>query len=173
MGRLRVVVSSNEATPLAPVCALVRRAQADGHHVVLVTADRPCNVLAISLGAAGVDMERVHLLDVISMASGRAPAQRPPNVTFLHSPTMLEMIVMRIEQLCHRLDHPHVVLDSLSALALYNGVEPVQEFSHYLASRLRVNAVGADLLVSEHSDGLRTGVQSFLDETITSSQVIP
>ena len=83
----------------------------------------------------------------------------------LQSPTMLEMIAMRIEQATLRIKAANVVLDNLNALTLYNGIGPVQEFGHYLANRLRTLEVAGDLLILDNDQGkeIRAAVQGFID----------
>lgn len=134
--------------------------------MVLVTANRPFQTLRDRLAEAGADVDAVFVLDAISCVNGSQPDERPRNAMFLQSPTMLEMIAMRTEQILARHgENPHVVVDSLNSLALYNGIEPVQEFSHYLANRLRSRDVPADLVVLSNEQGriLEDRIAGFTD----------
>lgn len=144
-----------------------REAVDKGRQVLILAADRPYKVVQSELAQGGI--RAAQILDVITLSSGRAMAERPADVTFLHSPTMLEMMVMRIEQITHRMQNPHVVVDSLSALALYNGAGPVEEFSHYLTNRLRMQGITADLLVHGNPDGekMQGRIRTFVDTTLT------
>lgn len=163
--QIRVIVPQ-AASHLPAVCGLVASLQAEGKRILLVTSDRPWRTLEVALVAAGADPAMVHFLDCVSAMDGQAPRERPANATFMASPTMLEMMAMRIEQLAMRMGPAaHVVLDSLSTLALYNGIPPVQEFSHYLANRLRTQGVSGDLVVLDNQEGrtLQDGVGSFVD----------
>lgn len=163
--QIRVVVPQAESHVRA-LAVLVRDLQRQGRRVLLVTADRPFRTLEVALVAEGADPAQVHFLDCVSAMDGQAPRERPSNATFMASPTMLEMMAMRVEQLAQRMGPTvHVVLDSLSTLALYNGVPPVQEFSHYLANRLRTHGVCGDLLVNDNQEGrlLQERVAGFVD----------
>lgn len=149
------------------VAAHVRKLQSDGHAVLYLAADRPYPTLEKAFQRAGVDSAAVFFLDVVSCLDGRVPASPPRNALFLQSPTMLEMMAMRIEQVAGRLGaQACVVVDSLNTLALYNGVPPVQEFSHYLANRLRTQGIPGDFVIRDTQDGrlLHERVSGFTDE---------
>lgn len=148
--------------------ALVRRLQDAGKKVVFVSSDRPYHALSPLLREQGVAVEQVQFVDTVSSLSGSAPMQRTANALFLPSPTMLEMLAMRVEQAALRLGPgAHIVLDSLDTLSLYNGVHPVQEFSHYLANRLRSHGVHGDFVVREGpSRELHDLVMAFTDERV-------
>ncbi|MGB1587009.1 MAG: hypothetical protein ACPHID_08220 [Thermoplasmatota archaeon] len=137
---------------------------ATGAFVIYVTADRPWSVMAKRLE----DATGMFAVDAISGANGMVNQARQDGVMFLQSPTMLEMIAMRVEQLARRHPNAHVVVDSLNALALYNGIGPVQEFSHYLANRLRALDVSGDFIVADNAQGqaLRQAVEGFVDEAV-------
>lgn len=143
----------------------LRGLQSEGKKVVFVSADRPYHALTQALREHGVAVDLIHFVDAVSSLNGSAPATRPPNATFLPSPTMLEMLAMRVEQAALRLGPgAHMVLDSLDTLTLYNGLHPVQEFSHYLANRLRSHGVHGDFVVRNGPDrSLHDLVRPFTD----------
>lgn len=166
MRRIRVLVPPSEGHVEA-VAAHVRQLQADGRSVLYLAADRPYPTLERAFQRAGVDPAKVFFLDVVSCLDGRVPASPPRNAMFLQSPTMLEMMAMRIEQVAGRLGvQASVVIDSLNTLALYNGVPPVQEFSHYLANRLRTQGILGDFVIRDSQEGrlLHERVSGFTDE---------
>lgn len=158
------VLVPQERSHLPALARHVAGLQAAGHPVVFVTADRPSHVVRRVFEEASVDGGRVHCIDVITGLSGTQEAAE--NTTYLASPTMLEMIAIRIEQaLCRMGPGSRVVLDSLNTLALYNGVEPMQEFTHFLANRLHLLGSGADLVVRDNADGavILGRIECFLD----------
>lgn len=165
---IRVLVPSG-GSHVAAMADHVRALQDAGRYVLFITTDRPYAVLERAFGQAGVDLERIHFLDTVSHLDGSAPIDRPDNAHFLASPTMLEMVAMRAEQLANRLgDGVHVVLDSLNTLALYNGISPVQEFAHYLANRLRTYGLPGDFVARQNREGaeLQEKVAGFTDGRI-------
>lgn len=168
MGEVRVLIPTG-TSPARTVGQHVRDLQARGKKVVFVAVDRPYRSVVQSLQDVGAEPAAVHFIDVVSAATGYAPNERPANAHFLASPTMLEMLAMRVEQVVARLgSDAHVVVDSLNTLALYNGEAPVQEFSHYLANRLRERRVPGDFIVREGHDSLalQSKVATFTDARI-------
>ncbi len=163
--RIRVVVPSAGAH-VASLASHVNSLQKDGKRVLLVTVNRPYRTLCDRFEQVGIDTKALFFVDAVSCINGAEPMERPPNTMFLQSPTMLEMIAMRTEQILTRMgEDAHVVVDCLNAFALYNGVSPVQEFSHYLANRLRSRGVDGDLLVLNNDEGraLESSVSGFTD----------
>jgi KaiC/GvpD/RAD55 family RecA-like ATPase len=153
---------------------LVAMLQASGP-VVLVTVDRPEAVLRPALEKAGTDTSRLTIIDTVSAVDGRPTASRP-GVLYVPSPTMLELLAMRIEQAAVRLGpQTRVVIDSLSALALYNGSSAVHSFIHYLANRLRANRMSGHFIVHDtpSSQRLRTMVGSVTDAVRPLRSVLP
>lgn len=108
--------------------------------------------------------EAAWIIDAITCTSGVPPPQ-VDHTMFLQSPTMLEMLAMRVEQLAGRVENAHVVIDNLNAACMYNGLGPTQEFVHYIGNRLRGHGVPMDLLLREGSDAeaLKAGLKSFVD----------
>ena len=163
MHTIRLLSSSGD--PHGPsLAAHVRRLQAAGP-VLFVTADRPLATWGPVWKAAGVDQGRLLVIDAVSAMNGQQPSPRPANATFLPSPVMLEMLLLRIEQLVGRHAPVHLVIDSLNTLAFYNGAPAVQAFAHYLANRLRGHGVGADLVLCEGPEAalLRERLAPFID----------
>ncbi len=162
---IRVVVQT-QANHLASLAAHVVQLQQDGRAVVYVTANRPCQVVVKALLAAGADVDAVTFIDTVTRSDGSIPTDPPKNAFFLQSPTMLEMVAMRVEQALARSGQAgHMVLDSLNALQLYNGLSLVQEFSHYLTNRLRTRGVSGDLIVLGTAEGefLQQAIAGFTD----------
>ncbi len=152
----------------------VRTLSEAGHGVIYVTADRPYVTLRETLRDAGVSVEAIFIIDAVTYMDGRPVAENYPNALFLRSPTMLEMLAMRVEQALSQVQGvPIVVVDSLSALMLYNGLAPVQEFTHYLANRLRTNGVRADLVVRANTSGneLYERIRMLSDDSLSLGEI--
>ncbi len=164
-GAIRVVIQT-QTDHLSSLAAHVLELQQAGRSVVYATANRPYKVVAKHMEDAGVDTAAVTFIDAVTRADGSRPENAPRNVFFLQSPTMLEMMAMRIEQaLALEGGDGHMILDSLNALQLYNGLPLVQEFSHYLINRLRTRGASGDLVVLATSDGevLQQAISGFTD----------
>lgn len=138
---------------VAELMQRVKEIQGDAT-VLLVTTDRPYLTLKESGAAEGVDLDALWFLDTVSAMTGQTPNERPRRVLFIQSPTMLEMIAMRIEQMQRTIPGPvHVIIDSLSSACTYNKFAAVQEFTHYLVNRLRTLDLSADLVVTDDEQG--------------------
>lgn len=132
----------NEA--MTRLCSLLLGQYQEG---LVVTANRPCQSLRETYAKAGLDTDRLRFVDCVTSLTGLAP---PPDARALHieSPTLLEKLAMRTEQTLRRMGHSRfLLLDSLSALAVYNGNAAVAELSHNLVTRLRVHRVPSALLL--------------------------
>lgn len=169
---IRAMVPTAEE-PLRSLAQHVLRLQDEAGFVVLVAANRPWANVQPVFEAEGVDFGRLFVLDAISCVNGYVQEARKDGILFLQSPTMLEMIAMRTEQIVARNAGAHVVLDNLNALTLYNGLGPVQEFSHYLANRLRAMRSSGDLLILDSDKGteIRAAVDGFIDGEATMQEL--
>ena len=147
-----VVVVAPVEQPVAALAQQVRARQGTAGTVLYLAADRPSGMLRAAFAKAGVAMDRIHFLDAVTGLDGKIP-ERGPDVTYVPSPTMLEMLAMRLEQLVGKLSRPHIIVDSLTALALYSGSGPVQQFSHYVGNRMRSHGLSADLIVAATEEG--------------------
>lgn len=136
---------------------------------VVVTANRPAPLLRDSLKGAGVDLTDVVFVDAISAMTGMPPAPEP-DVHHVESPTMLEKMTLRAERALRGVAgrRRFLLLDSLSTLAMYNGVPAVTEFTHNLATRLRLLGVEGALLLVENvgQADLRDAVQPLFDGVV-------
>ena len=131
---------------------IVAELAASGREGLVITANRPYHVLRAALAEAGV-AGRVRYLDCVSGLTGLAPPP-DPDATFVESPTLLEKILLRTEQLLRRMPAPRfLVLDSLSTLAVYNGTPAVVELAHTLVNRLRHLETLAILVLVEKQAG--------------------
>lgn len=114
---------------------------------VVVAASHPTPVLRDWFTAAGVQEHELRFIDCVALAAG-LPTPADGRVMHLPSAGMLELVALRTGQWLERLQgRRFLVIDSLSALALHNGVGPTQEFAADLAKRLRRLRVPAALLV--------------------------
>lgn len=80
----------------------------------------------------------IKFIDCISRAAGVSELQS--NCTYVESPTMLEIVSLEIMNNFRGVDdevEKYVVVDSLSALMVYNDSEVIREFVSLLTSRAR------------------------------------
>lgn len=99
----------------------------------------------------------IKFIDCISRAAGISEIQS--NCTYIESPTMLEIVSLEIVNNFRGVDdevEKYVVIDSLSALMVYNDSEVIREFVSLLMSRTRSKNIHvATILVEEEVDSNR------------------
>jgi KaiC/GvpD/RAD55 family RecA-like ATPase len=84
----------------------------------------------------------IRFIDCISRAAGISSTNN--NCTYIESPVMLERLILEILNSFKGLKHEgdkYVVIDSLSALMIYNDPEIVREFSALLMNRSRTENI--------------------------------
>lgn len=151
------------------LCRLIQALHARFGHGVIVTANRPYHVLAAAMRDAQIPLEGLEFVDCISALTGH----HPPNqrgVTFIDGPLLLEMIALRTQQLARFMpDRDRFVLvDSVSTLKLYNGVDAVAEMAHSLSTRMRLMAIPAAFLALDDpgEDALRHAIAGYCDDVV-------
>lgn len=99
----------------------------------------------------------IKFIDCISRAAGVSELQS--NCTYVESPTMLEIVSLEIMNNFRGVDdevEKYVVIDSLSALMVYNDSEVIREFVSLLTSRARSRNIHiVTILVEEEVDSNR------------------
>ena len=99
----------------------------------------------------------IKFIDCISRAAGVSELQS--NCTYVESPTMLEIVSLEIMNNFRGVDdevEKYVVIDSLSALMIYNDSEVIREFVSLLTSRARSKNIHiVTILVEEEVDSNR------------------
>ena len=96
----------------------------------------------------------IKFIDCISRAAGISEIQS--NCTYVESPTMLEIVSLEIMNNFRGMDdqvEKYVIIDSLSALMIYNDSEVIREFASLLMSRTRSKNIHiVTILVEEEVD---------------------
>lgn len=160
--------SPDPAPPCANPTVLVRLVLSDGStravllaieslgagRGVVLAANRTANSMRVALHNEGMDLRPMQFLDCVSSLSGMSPPPEP-GVLHVESPTMLEKIAMRCEQLLRAMPAPrYLVVDSLTALSVYNGSAAVAEFTHHVVNRMRALGVPTVFLAVERAGEL-------------------
>ena len=94
--------------------------------------------------------KNLRFMDCISRAAGIAKLE--PNVIYIESPSMLEKIIMEMMHLFSKVKDDvkkYVIIDSLSALMIYNNPETVKEFFQHFVNKTRAEDIHSITLVVE------------------------
>ena len=106
----------------------------------------------------------IKFIDCISRAAGVSELQS--NCTYVESPTMLEIVSLEIMNNFRGVDdevEKYVVIDSLSALMIYNDSEVIREFVSLLTSRARSKNIHiVTILVEEEVDSNKKYLQKYI-----------
>jgi len=105
---------------------------------VYVTLNRPFETMNKTLKDAGIDTRMIIFIDAVTKISG-GDIQKKGNCLFIGSPEKLTDISIAMDQAVRALPkETFVFFDSLSILLLYNHVNTVAKFIHFLSGKMRV-----------------------------------
>jgi len=109
----------------------------------------------------------IFFIDCISRAAGIS--QKADNCSFIESPVMLERILMEMMHAFRERKtegNTYIVLDSLSALMIYNNVETVKEFFQHFVNKTRAENIHCVSVVIEEEMDDHLNKIIFLNEKI-------
>ena len=124
-----------------------------GTHTIYVSVTNPAALVWTLAQALDVPPDRLSFVDAIShiMMNFRDPL---PQATYLESPRMLEVLMLRVEYLLRK--HPAtrsvVIVDSVNSLAIHNPPDLLSEFFHILLNNLKTRQV-LTVLLTTSGDG--------------------
>lgn len=106
---------------------------------VYVTLNKPFDIIKSVLEGKGVDTNMVIFIDAVTKTAG-GKVSKTKNCLFIGNPENLSDISVAMDQAVRALPGKEKFLffDSLSTLLLYNSVETVVRFIHFLAGKMRV-----------------------------------
>ena len=99
------------------------------------------------------------------------------NVLYIESPTMLEMIILKVEYLIkktsrHAERKKIVILDSINSLAIHNNTKILSEFLHVLTNGLRAkDAYTVIFMLAEHSSEELENIVAFVCDDVLAVEV--
>lgn len=106
---------------------------------VYVTLNKPFEVMRSALEKGGVDTRMIIFIDAVTKTAGGKIA-KTKNCLFIGNPENLSDVSVAMDQAVMALPGKEKFLffDSLSTLLLYNSIETVARFIHFLAGKMRV-----------------------------------
>jgi hypothetical protein len=96
------------------------------------------------------DHKNIKFIDCISRAAGISRTEK--NVIYIESPALLEKLILEMMHIFYNAKgtvKKYVVIDSLSALMIYNNRETVKEFFQHLINKTRAEDIHLISLVLE------------------------
>ncbi len=122
---------------------LMGRLKAHANAVVLLF-QHPHELVLERCVAQGIDATNIHFVDLTQRSDDGLVS--PPGISFIGSPVQLEKASIRTFQACRALDSPHVFIDSVPTLTLYNGDRATREFLDGLNRGLELAGRTLDVL---------------------------
>ena len=121
---------------------------------VYVTLNKPFKILQSTFKSKGIDARLVIFIDAVTKTSG-GKIEKSKDCLYIGSPENLSDISIAMDQAVRAVPGKEKFLffDSLSTLLLYNNVQTVARFVHFLASKMRVWKVkGVIISLKKKSD---------------------
>jgi hypothetical protein len=128
---------------------------------VYVSITKPYDFIRQAMQGANTPSNDMYFIDCISLMAGKAQQERRENVVFVENPSSLEEVSMYVDRMLGRVKKPKkfLFIDSLSSLLIYNSTESVQEFTHSIINKIRLdNIIGVIFTIDkrEADDLLKT-----------------
>ena len=142
-----VTVPAQDASPAS--VEAVRILASQGFAGVYVSLSKDYLSVAAALGAAGVDLSRIHFVDAVSRMYGIAPVESP-EVTYVDGPLSVDALARGIAESVSGLEQEKrfVLLDSLTTLLLYNSFEATIDFGRALRTMLKKMGAAGIIVVA-------------------------
>ena len=143
----------------------------DDEHIpgVYVTLNKPFDTIEGIFKKEKIDAEMVIFIDAVTKTAG-GKIEKTKTCLFIGSPDNLSDISIAMDQAVSSLPSKErfVFFDSLSTLLIYNNIETVARFIHFLAGKMRVWAVKGIIvsLRKEKDQELIDELMQFCDVTL-------
>ncbi|MDY6774076.1 MAG: hypothetical protein SVS85_02650 [Candidatus Nanohaloarchaea archaeon] len=141
----------------------------DGLPGVYVTVNKPYDTVKDILEERGVPTDRLFFVDAITRETGSEPTDAEDAV-FIETPENLTDLSIAVRESVESMEteHEFLFLDSLSTLLIYNEMDSVSMFAHFLTNKIRDwNVAGVMMSVEEEVDDRLIGRMSeFCDDVV-------
>jgi len=132
--------------------------------VIYISLNRSYTKLNAEFKDSGVDISMVYFIGL----NGKGHASKLKNLSPVRPPFSLTKIGIELSKILESGQYEFLMLDSVSALTVYNPPALVKKFMHYLVSRLRTVDVGGGILMlqGDESESIKSYLSSLCDKTI-------
>jgi len=135
---------------------------------IYVTINRPYDSLKKMLQQSNADTKRIFFIDCITKTLGHC--EEAENVLYLESSQNLTGLSIAIAEAIKALpgENKFLILDSLTALVIYNPAGAISKFLHYLTSKMRMLKLRGILfsIGKEVDPKIAEQLQQFVDKVI-------
>ena len=149
--------------------SLMRELIKDGIPGVYVTLNLPCSNVKAFFQREKMDLGKVIFIDAVTKTAG-GKIERTDDCLFIGSPKNLSDISIAMDQAIMAIPTKDKFLffDSLSTLLLYNNIDVVAKFIHFLSTKMRVWKVKGVIISLRRSkdEDLIQELRGFCDVTL-------
>lgn len=136
---------------------------------VYVSVNKPFKILNEHFKKEGVKTELMIFIDAITSLADEN-LEENEHCYYLESPENLSDISIAISQAIEAIDHKEkfIIIDSLSTLLIYNNIESITKFVHFIIGKMRSwDVIGIILSLKKRGEaGLIAEIGQFCDMTI-------
>ena len=136
---------------------------------IYITINQPYVALKQILKRNNVNLSNIFFIDLISSTVSANP-EKKTDCLFINSPTSLTELGISIEQILSSVasKEKFLFIDNLSAFLIYNELDILSEFSHFLISKMRISGVTGVIMSVEEEVGekLINTIGGFCDQII-------
>lgn len=136
---------------------------------IYITVNRPYENMVKTLEQNGIDTKKLFFIDAITQTVGGNP-ERKDSVIFVASPQNLTDVGIALSEALESIkaSDKFLFLDSLSTLLIYNSTGTIAKFSHFIASKMRLEGFkGIFISIEKETDEtLIKTLSQFCDKTI-------
>lgn len=142
---------------------LIKRYDSKGSYI---TINRPYKSMVQLLNNKNINFKNMFFIDCITKELSER--KNVKDCYFVGSPNNLTEIAIALDPVFKEGKHKFIFLDSLDTLAIYNSLENVIKFAHFLTSKVRLHDIsGIFLAVHENSEEkLMMELAQFCDKVI-------
>lgn len=125
---------------------LVNKEKSTGSYV---TVNRPYKNMVQLMKTKNIDSDKIFFIDCITRKVEEPKEVK--NCVFIDSPSNLTELGIALEEVFKQSEHKFLFLDSLNILSVYNSVDRVVKFAHFLTSKMRMHDLKG-IMISLHEE---------------------
>ncbi len=162
----RLVYASSRSL-LDQVVGHIKALHQEDRSVLLITTRDPAAVLMRRFKEAGVNLNRLFIVDAVGTRAGAEWTPDPEHLMYVPTPNQLELIAMRTTKVIRQKAEgtPHILILTVNSFALHNSPETLEELVRYTLHNLVRPKAWMDFVIEEDAP-LDAGLKAFLESFI-------
>lgn len=116
----------------------------EGKQGIYITLNRPYDNIINLMRREGIDIKKLSFIDCISKEISKPKIKT--GCIFVRSPADLTEIAVALDKLFEHSKHGFIFFDSLDTLLVYNKLDRVIKFIHFITGKMRIYGINGVLL---------------------------